>query len=790
MNFAARFYPGDDTVRLAVSVLLQITWFVILATAASRILARRNAALRDGIWRATLVLVCAAPLLAWGCDRAGINVWQPSSGDVGRRSQHHEDFDASARDASSLSARVAREALIADHPIPITNVTTAAQPTSIPARGVSDNSLNEPNRLRTAIGAFTAIWAAVAVALVIRLTIGLRVVARLRRESKPFADLPRSVAERLRKTLGVAQLPPIMHCERIGGPATVGIWRPVVVLPTGLLSNMTAVALHDALAHECAHALRRDALMALVQQIVAVAYWVHPLVYVLNRQLSRAREEVCDNVVLASTSATDYARTLLALSQAVQSSRGRLAVIPMFDRRWRLARRVAGILNTRRIIMARMNKFAAAVVVVVALSAGITLAAICSAADPPKKGQSKTATSGGDSSNPQSATAANDGATRKTSTVTEPKTISISGAAGANPAASGEPPEVPVSRVVEREVTDFEDFTGSIVAPESVKIIPRVTGYLISTSFKEGAEVKKGDKLFEIDPRPFQAELDQAEAELRVAETRLKVAEAEFERFKELLKRSAISQEDYKKAEATLQEAQAAMAAARASVEGRNLTLSFCTIMSPIDGHAGGYNVTPGNLVKQDDTVLTTIVSHDSIGVSFEVDERTWLRMAKMPREPSTKVLVRADDETGFEHKGVVNFFANEFNRTTGTIAARAIIANPPLKSGAKLFIPGMHVTVRMMIGQPHKALLVSNEAIVATAEGPIVFVVDNDGLLEARLVKQGQLQDDGLRVIRNGLKPNEEVAIKPGVNLPGNKIRPNLVPMPTAHSDESKAEK
>ncbi len=238
------------------------------------------------------------------------------------------------------------------------------------------------------IGAITGIWAVGAAFLLARAIVGMRIVATLRRNLAPFDNLPAGTADRLRRTLGVNSLPPITLSRRIGGPATLGLWPPIVVLPADLAAERSADELHDALAHECAHALRRDARIALVQQIIAALYWIHPLVHVLNRQLARAREEVCDNVVLAGTSPTDYARTLLALSQTVQSTRGRIAVIPMFDSRWHLAPRVAGLLNTRRIVMARITKRALALVAAISLAVGATLAAISAAGEQPTDAKS------------------------------------------------------------------------------------------------------------------------------------------------------------------------------------------------------------------------------------------------------------------------------------------------------------------------------------------------------------------------------------------------------------------
>ena len=266
---------------------------------------------------------------------------------------------------------------------------------------------------------------------------------------------------------------------------------------------------------------------------------------------------------------------------------------------------------------------------------------------------------------------------------------------------AAEPPVVQVARPVEREVTDFEVFNGRVEAAESVNIVSRVTGYLTKVAFKEGADVKKGDLLFEIDSRPYQAEVEQAEAELRLAEAHFKLAQTEYQRGQELIKSAAIGQSELDKNQAAKDKAQAALEAAKANLDVHRLTLSFCKIVAPIDGRAGRWNVTPGNLVKQDETVLTTIVSLDPVCVSFEMDERTWLQLARAAHEGGAKnivagaaisVFVETTDESGFPHEGKVNFVSNQFNPSTGTISVRAILPNLPTKESPRLFMPGMFV--------------------------------------------------------------------------------------------------
>jgi membrane fusion protein, multidrug efflux system len=369
--------------------------------------------------------------------------------------------------------------------------------------------------------------------------------------------------------------------------------------------------------------------------------------------------------------------------------------------------------------------------------------------------------------------------------------------ADAPPVAQAEPPLAQVAHPVEREMTDFEVFNGRVEAAESVKIISRVTGYLTKVDFKEGDNVKKGDVLFEIDSQPYQAEVAHAEAELRVAQARFKVAQAEYQRGQELVKTNAIGQSELDKSQAAKDEAQAALEAAKANLESHQLTLSFCRIIAPIDGRTGRWNVTPGNLVKQDETVLTTIVSLDPVSVGFDMDERTYLRLAKAARQggatsivagAALPAFVQATDENGFPHEGTVNFVNNEFNPSTGTIAARAILPNVPTKDSSQVFVPGMFVRVRIPVSASHQGLLVSNDAVSGPnpfIKQPFVSVLSDKETVEWRKITLGQLQDDGLRVVE-GLKPDDRIVLGHVAQQKGTKIRPELVPMPTNESKNS----
>ena len=388
MNALVSLYPGDDAVRLAAGVAVQIAGVVLLALAAGWTVARRNAALRHGIWLAALAWVCVAPVAAWGLQRAGITIavwhWPAKSASGGSRTAigdvRHSDSGGIDQFSAVRTEQPRRPATPPDSIDRAKSTPRSSGPSEPETAGVT--------AFKAVFGALTAVWAVGAMLLLARLVSGLRVVASIWRELIPFADLPGAVGDRLRRTLGVKALPPIMLSRRVGGPATIGLRRPVVALPAEMAAAMTAGELHDALAHECAHALRHDGRIALVQQIAAAIYWLHPLVHVLNRHLARAREETCDNVVLSGTTAADYARTLLSLSQTMHAARGRIAVVQMFDKRWRLAHRVEGLLNTRRIVMTRINRRAVALVAVMALVFGTAMAAI-STADDENKGAEK-----------------------------------------------------------------------------------------------------------------------------------------------------------------------------------------------------------------------------------------------------------------------------------------------------------------------------------------------------------------------------------------------------------------
>jgi multidrug efflux system membrane fusion protein len=355
--------------------------------------------------------------------------------------------------------------------------------------------------------------------------------------------------------------------------------------------------------------------------------------------------------------------------------------------------------------------------------------------------------------------------------------------------APAEPPAFPVSKPVQREVTSYVEFTGRTDAVEAVDVRPRVTGYLVRMPFEEGAEVKKGDLLFEIDPRPYQAQLHQAQSQVALTEAQLKLARANYARDLPLVNRGYVSQQEYDQVKATVDEATARIEEAKAALEVYNLNITFTEVTSPIDGQVSRYYLTVGNLVNQDQTLLTTVVSLDPIYVYFDMDEPTLLRIRKARSEGAIKpaadgqfpVLMGLQGEDGFPHHGTINFVNNQVNPATGSIAVRGVFPNPKPDGGPRLLSPGMFVRVRLPIGRPHQALLVIDRAIGFDQGMKVLNVVDGQDKVQYRRVTTGALQEDGLRVVTQGLNPDDRVLVGGLQQVrPHLLIQPEIMAMPT----------
>jgi membrane fusion protein, multidrug efflux system len=367
----------------------------------------------------------------------------------------------------------------------------------------------------------------------------------------------------------------------------------------------------------------------------------------------------------------------------------------------------------------------------------------------------------------------------------------MAGCHRATPAvAAPEPPAIPVSQPVQREVTDYADFTGRTNAVQSVDIRARVSGYLMKMPFKEGAEVKAGDLLFEVDPRPYQAQLDQAVGQVKLYQAQLALARANYARDLEVAKTpGAVSLQQLDQDKAAVDEADAAVKATQASVEVYRLNLNFTKVVSPIDGQVSRYYLTLGNLVVQDQTLLTTVVSLDPMYVYFDVDEGTVLRIRRAINEGTIQryqegkipVLMGLQGEAEYPHRGTIDFVNNQVNPNTGSISVRGVFANPKPPNGVRVFSPGMFVRVRVPIGRPHPALLVVDRAVGSDQGLKFVYVIDAEKKVQYRRVTTGSLQDDGLRVITSGLKPDEWLVVGGLQQIrPRMQVQTEPVPMPS----------
>jgi multidrug efflux system membrane fusion protein len=321
------------------------------------------------------------------------------------------------------------------------------------------------------------------------------------------------------------------------------------------------------------------------------------------------------------------------------------------------------------------------------------------------------------------------------------------------PAAAAKGAPVLAAAVVEKAVTESQEFSGRLEAIDVVTIRPRVGGVVTAVHFKPGSEVKKGDVLFEIDPRPFQAEADRASAAAEAARARAELARLELNRAESLVREKAISQREYDERAAGQKELDANARAARAQAEAARLNLSYTRVIAPIDGRASKAEITVGNLVDPA-AVLTSVVSLDRIYASFDGDEATYLRLAGRARGGKpVPVRVGLANEEGFPHEGKLEFVDNQLDTRTGSVRLRAVFANA---DGG--MAPGLFARVQVG-GEERRATLIADRAVGTDQSHKFVFVVGAEGKAEYREVKLGPIAD-GLRVVRAGLKPGEKIVV------------------------------
>ena len=334
---------------------------------------------------------------------------------------------------------------------------------------------------------------------------------------------------------------------------------------------------------------------------------------------------------------------------------------------------------------------------------------------------------------------------------------------------------VTVAPVPEREISEWDEFTGRLEAVDQVEIRPRVSGYIQRVTFTEGREVRKGEVLFQIDPRPYQAELARTQAELDRARSAAALAANDVRRADPLVKAQAISREEYDSRTSAEAQGGASVKAAEAAVETARLNLEWTRVRSPISGRVSNALVTPGNLVEagQPATLLTTVVSLDPMYVYFDSDEQTYLRYAGRARNNGPnwrdgKLVVHLGlaNEEGYPHEGRLDFVDNQIDPNTGTIRTRAVFSNK-----SRALTPGLFARVKLVGDHKRKALLVRDAAIGTDQDRKFVLVLKPDSSVDYRPVTLGRLVD-GLRVVNTGLTPGEDVVINGLMRVrPGMKV-------------------
>ena len=333
-------------------------------------------------------------------------------------------------------------------------------------------------------------------------------------------------------------------------------------------------------------------------------------------------------------------------------------------------------------------------------------------------------------------------------------------------AAAAPAPPVTVAQPIKRTVTDWDEFTGRFDAIEQVDVRPRVGGFVTNVEFKDGDMVRTGDLLYLIDSRPFEAVAEQANGQLSDAHAKAELAKRDLDRGLTLVETSAVSEQVVDQRRQALQAAHAAETVAEGTLKAAQLNIEFSHVLAPITGRVSRHLVSVGNLVQGSDngasTLLTTIVLLDPIYIYFDMDEATYLKNNRLyfegkrpsSRETANPVQVSLSGETKPSHDGKMDFIDNRLDVSTGTLRGRAVIPNKDLS-----ILPGQFGRVRLIGSAPYEALLIPDVAIATDQTRKIVFVVKDDDTVEARPVVLGPL-DEGLRVVREGLKAEDRVIV------------------------------
>lgn len=341
------------------------------------------------------------------------------------------------------------------------------------------------------------------------------------------------------------------------------------------------------------------------------------------------------------------------------------------------------------------------------------------------------------------------------------------------------PPDVSVAAVVSKPVRQWDAFTGRVAATDSVDVRARVSGYVQRVVYKEGDEVKQGELLFVIDPRPYKAALDNAAAQLDRARATTQLAQAQNKRAQALIEAKAISRDEYDTRSASLAQSKADVRAAEAALATAKLNLEFTEVRSPIAGRVGRALLTVGNLAQADQTLLTSVVSQDPVYVYFQPDEQTYLRYSELARKgeranSANPVRVGLASDSGFPYSGTVNFINNQVDPATGTINARAVVPN-----AERVFTPGLYARVQLEGSGEFKAMLIDDKAVLTDQDRKYVYVLGPENKALRKDVALGGMIE-GLRVVQSGLAPEDKVIVSglQKIFFPGAPVKPSEIAM------------
>jgi RND family efflux transporter MFP subunit len=341
------------------------------------------------------------------------------------------------------------------------------------------------------------------------------------------------------------------------------------------------------------------------------------------------------------------------------------------------------------------------------------------------------------------------------------------------------PPPVTVAAPLVQRITEWDEFTGRFEPTEAVEVRARVSGYLQSVNFEDGALVKEGDLLFVIDPRPYQTVVDRSEADVEAANARLEFAESQLARAEALVDQSVVSEASYDERVQERRAAEAAVHQSAAALRAAQLDLGFTEVRAPISGRVSNRRIDVGNLVAGDpnSTLLTTIVALDPLYFEFDMSEGDFLAYQRavergaLPstRDRETEVQARLPDDEGWPYSGTMNFVDNRIDPDSGTIRTRAVLPNPDL-----FITPGQYGRLRVPSSNPYDAVLIPESAIVTDQSNRIVMTVDEDGTVVPRPIRPGPAYPGDLRIVREGLTGEERIIINGLVRArPGGKVTP-----------------